>query len=97
MLKRLCDLGLVEMKKRFENVMNVTNPKFDQTYLMSSMLHPSKNLELNGEFFEEGKRRMYDFLKQEVIEGLCLMTVSNSEEEEAQAPNPNNQPQSTKG
>lgn len=39
---------------------------------------------------------MYDFLKQEVIEGLCLLTISNSEEED-QAPNPNNQPQSTKG
>ncbi|KAK4021725.1 hypothetical protein OUZ56_003634 [Daphnia magna] len=38
---------------------------------------------------------MYDFLKQEVIEGLCLLTISNSEEED-QAPNPNNQPQSTK-
>ncbi|EFX61156.1 hypothetical protein DAPPUDRAFT_340542, partial [Daphnia pulex] len=96
MLKRLCDLSLVEMKKRFENVMDVTHPQFDQTYLMCSMLHPSKSLELNGELFEEGKRRMYDFLKEEVIEGLCSMTVSNSEEEEAQAANPNNQPQSTK-
>ena len=64
---------------------------------MCSMLHPSKSLELNGELFEEGKRRMYDFLKEEVIEGLCSITFSNSEEEESQAANPNNQPQSTKG
>ena len=69
--------------------MDVTHPQFDQTYLMCSMLHTSKSLELNSELFEEEKRRMYDFLKQEVIEVLCLMTVSNSEEEEAQAPNPN--------
>lgn len=96
MLKRLCDLGLFEMKKKFEHFMDGTHPQFDQTYLMCCILHPSKTLELNGELFEEGKRRMYDFLKQEVIEGLCLLTISNSEEED-QAPNPNNQPQSTKG
>ncbi|KAK4027519.1 hypothetical protein OUZ56_016565 [Daphnia magna] len=96
MLKRLYDLGLFEMKKKFEHFMDVTHPQFDQTYLMCCILHPSKTLELNGELFEEGKRRMYDFLKQEVIEGLCLLTISNSEEEEAQAPNPKNQPQSAK-
>ncbi len=62
MLKSLCDLGLFEMKKKFEHFMDVTHPQFDQTYLMCSLLHQSKSLELNGEL----------------------------------APNPNNQPQSTK-
>ena len=54
---------------------------------------------MNGELFEEGKRRLYDFLKQEVVEGLCcLMTTSNSDEEETQAPKRNiTSPQSTKG
>ncbi len=56
MLRRLCDLGLSEMKKRFENFMDVTHPQFDQTYLMCCLLHPSKSFELNGELFEEGSR-----------------------------------------
>lgn len=65
---------------------------------MCCLLHPSKSLELNDELFEEGKRRLYDFLKQEVVEGLCcLMTSSKLDEEEAQAPKPKNtSPQSTK-
>ena len=64
--------------------MDITaHPQFDKTYLMCRLLHPSKSLEFNGELFEERKRLLYDFIKQEVVEGLCLMTISNSDEEEA--------------
>ncbi|XP_046461426.1 uncharacterized protein LOC124207838 [Daphnia pulex] len=35
----------------------------------------------------ESKLLLYDFIKQEVVEGLCLMTISNSNEEEAPKPN----------
>jgi hypothetical protein len=77
--------------------MDITaHPQFDQTYLMCGLLHPSKSLEFNGELFEESKRLLYDFIKQEVVEGLCLMTISNLDEEEAPIPN-NTSPQTCKG
>jgi hypothetical protein len=77
--------------------MDITaHPQFDQTYLMCGLLHPSKSLEFNGELFEERKRLLYDFIKQEVVEGLCLMTISNLDEEEAPIPN-NTSPQTCKG
>jgi hypothetical protein len=56
--------------------MDVTaHPQFDKTYLMCGLLHLSKSLEFNGELFEECKRLLYDFINQEVVEGLCLMTI----------------------
>lgn len=61
--------------------MDVTHPLFDQTYFICGVLHPSKSLELNGELFEEGKRRLYDFLEQDVVEGLCSINIPHSEEE----------------
>ncbi len=54
------------------------------------------NFNFNGKLFEEGKRLLYDFLKQEVVEGLCLMTISNSDEEETPIPN-NTSHQTCKG
>jgi hypothetical protein len=97
MLRRLCDLRLSLIKKKFENFMDITaHPQFYKTYLMCGLLHPSKSLEFNGKLFEEGKRLLYDFIKQEVVEGLCLMTVSNSDEEEAPIPN-NTSPKTCKG
>lgn len=44
------------------------------TSLMCMMLNPCKTLELPGELFDEGKRRLYEFLKTEMEQGLCLVS-----------------------
>ncbi|KAK4003601.1 hypothetical protein OUZ56_005358 [Daphnia magna] len=44
------------------------------TSLMCMMLNPCKTLELPGELFDEGKRRLYEFLKTEMKQGLCLVS-----------------------
>ncbi|KAI9560463.1 hypothetical protein GHT06_014484 [Daphnia sinensis] len=67
-----------DMKKRFGTFMDVKHDEFDPIYLIFSLLHPSKTLELNGELFEEGKRRLLDFIKQEIAEGNCLYHSSRS-------------------
>jgi hypothetical protein len=74
-MRRLSEVGLTEMKKRFGSFMDVKHEEFDQIYLICSLLHPSKSLELTGELFQEGKRRLLDFIKQEIAEGNCLIAV----------------------
>lgn len=54
--------------------MDVTDANFDMTSLMCKMLNPSKTLELPGELFHEGKWRLYEFLKTEMEQGLCLVS-----------------------
>ncbi len=80
--KRICDQILFEIQSRFKTIMDVTDANFDMTSLMCTMLNPSKTLELPGELFDEGKRRLYEFLKTEMEQGLCLVS-------EIQLPVPN--------
>ncbi|KAI9553661.1 hypothetical protein GHT06_021588 [Daphnia sinensis] len=44
------------------------------TCLMCTMMNPSKTLELPGELFDEGKRRLNEFLRTEMNQGLCLVS-----------------------
>ncbi|KZS10501.1 Uncharacterized protein APZ42_025025 [Daphnia magna] len=74
-MRRLCEVGITEMKKRFGSFMDVKHDKFHQINLICSLLHPSKTLELTGELFQEGKRRLLDFIRREIAEGNCLIKV----------------------
>lgn len=73
-LKRMSDQVLLEIQSRFKTILDVTDANFDMTCLMCTMLNPSKTLELPGELFDEGKRRLYEFLKTEMNQGLCLVS-----------------------
>jgi hypothetical protein len=73
-LRRISDQVLAELQTRFKTIMNVTDDDFDMTCLMCTMLNPSKTLELPGELFDEGKRRLNEFLRTEMNQGLCLVS-----------------------
>ena len=73
-IRRISDQVLAELQTRFKTIMNVTDDDFDMTCFMCTMLNPSKTLELPGELFDEGKRRLNEFLRTEMNQGLCLVS-----------------------
>jgi hypothetical protein len=68
------------MKKRFGSFTDVKNEEFDKIYRICNLLHLSKSFKLTGELFEEGKRRLLDFIKQEKAGGNCLITVPEAKQ-----------------
>lgn len=65
--KTLCEQLLKELDRRFGYILNPSDEKFDQTYLITSVLHPEKSTELTETLFEEGKSRLQKY----VLSSIC--------------------------